>query len=125
MWRRRATASSGASLPRRTSSNNLRMDSAFRAPSARGGLPAWTLHYHLREETLTLWSSELGGDQVVVGEDDIAAIKLGSIGRFEPFHRIRLAVCLVRCFILEDEEVHESRGVVFLLPSQVHASAGF
>src|SRR5215831_14910659 len=69
--------------------------------------------------------SVVGGDLVVVGEDDRAGHEFGAVDGLEAADRVRGAVRLVGGLVGELEEVHEPGRVVGLLPGGVHHAARF
>src|SRR6266566_5927516 len=66
----------------------------------------------------------VGGDQLVVGEDDGAGGEFGLIHLFERSYRRRTAVRLVRGSVGELKQMDEPGRVVLLLPGGVRAGAG-
>src|ERR1700736_6224266 len=64
------------------------------------------------------------GDEFVVGENDFSTDQLWGVDGLKALDGFGLAVASLGGSILENEKVQESRGVIFLLPCQVHARAG-
>src|SRR5260370_1042855 len=64
--------------------------------------------------------SPLAGDQLIVCEDYVSANQLGRIDCFKSFNSVRLTMTSLRGRVLKNEKVQETRGVVLLLPSEIH-----
>ena len=67
--------------------------------------------------------SALSCDHVVVGEHDVAAHQFRRVNGFETLNGRRLAMPLLRSFVREDKQVNELRGVVLVLPCEIHLCA--